>query len=563
MVDVERVGRAPLGPGGCVAPSGAGSTAGRIPDRGRVLVAGVEPPVEPTDSEAPIEVKDGESPVEARSLYRHPLAAVGGAFVLAGSLAFVLLVFVDVTTGGENSYRSLVTYFAVPAVVVIGVILFLLAVRRQVMSARRRGEKVHFNLRVEPSNPRYMRSLWIFLGLGAAMLLLTAWAGFKGYEATDSVAFCGETCHAVMGPEATTYANSPHAQVLCAECHIGPGTSFWVRSKIDGIRQVVATITNTYDRPIHTPVESLRPARETCEQCHWPSQFYGRKLTTKHYYRTDAANSPWTISLLVNIGGASGTQDAASEGIHWHMLAGKEIEYIATDEKRQEIPWVRVARDDGSVSVYSDPDATYPDPEDAETERRAFDCVDCHNRPSHKFVPPAVAINTEIATGTISRDLPYVRRMGLDLLNAPYGTQDEAEEAIRTTLAAYYWEQYPDVAEDLGGQIEQASDSLVEVYRNNFFPEMKTDYRAHLNNLSHFVNDGCFRCHGAGLVDESGAELAKDCDSCHTIVAQGPSDDVVELEQDLAGLEFVHPVDVGDTWRTLSCTECHTAEGGY
>ncbi|HZJ47851.1 MAG TPA: NapC/NirT family cytochrome c, partial [Acidimicrobiia bacterium] len=227
-------------------------------------MADVEPPDEAMTPEASLP----EAPVEARSLYRHPLAAVGGALVLGGSLVFILMVGIDMTSSGENAYRSLVTYFAVPAVAVVGVILFLLAVRLQVMNARRRGEKVRFTLRIEPSSPRYMRSLWLFLGLGAVILIVTGWAGFKGYETTDSVAFCGETCHTVMGPEDTTYQSSPHAQVLCAECHIGSGASFWVRSKIDGIRQVVKTMTNTYDRPINTPVESLRPAQQTCEQCH-------------------------------------------------------------------------------------------------------------------------------------------------------------------------------------------------------------------------------------------------------------------------------------------------------
>jgi hypothetical protein len=527
-------------------------------------VATAEPPTDtPPPATPPKEPGTSESVVEARSLYRHPLAAIGGALVLGGTLVFVLLVVIDLTSGGENAYRSLVTYFAVPAVAVVGVLLFLLAMRIQVVGARKRGEKVRFNLRIEPSNPKYMRSLWLFLGLGVVILITTGWAGLKGYETTDSVAFCGETCHTVMEPENTTYQNSPHAQVPCAECHIGSGASFWVRSKIDGIRQVVKTVTNTYDRPIATPVESLRPAQQTCEQCHWPSQFYGRKLVTQHYYRSDEANSPWTISLAVNVGGGEGSQDAGSDGIHYHMLAGKTIEYLAIDDKRQVIPWVRVTRADGSVSVFSDPSLSYPDPEDEDTDLRVFDCVDCHNRPSHKFLPPAVAVNEGIALGSISDDLPFVRRNGLELLNASYETQEDAEDSIRSALAAFYSETYPDRAGAFSSDIDRAADTLVDIYSRNFFPEMKTDYRAHLNNLSHFVNEGCFRCHGSDKVDEVGTTITKDCDSCHTIVAQGPSDDLTELDQNLNGLEFVHPVDIGEQWREINCTGCHTPEEGY
>jgi len=515
------------------------------------------------DLDPSTDVTTEESPIEARSLYRHPLAAVGGALVLAGGLLFILLVAIDITSGGENSYRSLITYFAVPGVILVGLILFLLSVRIQVVQARRRGEVVSFNLRVEPSDPVFMRSLWVFLGLAAVILLVIGWAGFKGYEATDSVAFCGETCHTVMGPEATTYENSPHANVLCAECHIGSGTSFWVRSKIDGIRQVVATFTNTYERPIETPVASLRPAQETCEQCHWPTQSYGQKLTTKKYYRTDEANSPWTVSLLVNIGGGADAQHLEDAGIHWNMLGDKTIEYIAVDHKRQVIPWVRVTRDDGSVSVFSDPNTPYPDPDDPETERRVFDCMDCHNRPSHLFMPPAVSVNQGIASGIISRELPYIRRVGLELLNASYETQDAAEAEIRSTLATYYRDTYPDRVDGLAGEIDGAADVLTDIYRENFFPEMKTDYRAHQNNLSHFVGEGCFRCHGSDLVDETGQGITKDCNACHTIVAQGPAEDIAELEQDMTGLEFEHPVEIKEKWQGINCTECHTAEEGY
>ncbi|MEN8113302.1 MAG: NapC/NirT family cytochrome c [Actinomycetota bacterium] len=502
-------------------------------------------------------------PVEVRSFYRHPMAAVGGAIIAAGSLAFVILALIDATSPSENVYRSLVTYFAVPLVITIGLILFLVAIRIQVVKARRRGERVRFNLRVEPSSPKYMRSLWLFLGLVVVLVVTILWGGFKGYEATDSVAFCGSACHAVMEPQATTYEESPHAQVLCAECHIGPGASFWVRSKFDGIRQVYKTAADSYDRPIATPVQSLRPAQETCEQCHWPNQFYGRKLVNRHYYQSDEASSPWTISMLVNIGGVAGTQDAGSDGIHWHMLGGKTIEYIPVDEQRQEIPWVRVTRDDGSVSTFFDPYVAYPDPSSSQAEVRVFDCIDCHNRPSHQFLPPAVALNREIAAGTIPRSLPYVRRVGLQLLNSSYESHEQAEEVIRSTLATYYAETYSERIDEFGRSIEQAADTLVEIYRANFFPEMETDYRAHLDNANHFVSEGCFRCHGTDLVDDDGEGITSDCTACHTIVAQGPSDSLDDLDQDLGGLEFAHPVEIEREWEEINCTGCHTATEGY
>jgi hypothetical protein len=510
----------------------------------------------------PEPIRDAAPELETRSLYRHWMAALGGALMLAGLLAFVILWLIDATSNVDNPYRSIIGFVGAPIVGIVGLIVFLIAIRIQVVRARKAGERVRFRLNIEPSDPRYMKSLWLFLGLTAAFVVVFAYAGFRGYETTDSAQFCGEACHEVMGPQNVTYHNSPHARVPCVECHIGPGTGFWVRSKIDGIRQVVATATDSFERPIPTPVVSLRPAQETCEECHWPEQFFGQKLITHNYYRTDEDSSPWTVSLLLNIGGGN-AQLGALEGIHFHMSINNEIEYIATDDLRQEIPWFRFTGSDGTVRVYADPNADYPDPDDEATEVRTFDCIDCHNRPSHDYTPPAVSVNLALATGTISQDLPFIRKVGVDLLNAEYDTFEEANEAIPSNLQAFYATEYPGDAGELAAKITQAEETLLDIYNNNFFPEMETDYRARTNNLSHFVNDGCFRCHGGDQVNEAGEPVTASCDSCHVIVAQGPTDVIPDLESSVGGLGFEHPVEIGNAWETIKCTQCHNRESGY
>jgi len=506
------------------------------------------------------------SPVQdTRSLYRHPLAAVGGALIGAGVFAFVILLVVDLTSGKENPYRSLVTFIAAPAIITIGGLLFLIAVRIQVSRARRRGELVRFHLRVEPSDPRYMRSLWLFLGLLAIFFLLVGYSSFKAYEATDSVAFCGESCHTVMEPQAVTYDNSPHARVSCADCHIGPGASFWVKAKFDGLRQVWRTLTDSYERPVATPIQNLRPAQETCEQCHWPDQFYGQKLVNINYFQTDEANTPWTVSLLVNVGGGN-PRTGELEGIHWHMIGGNTIDYVATDDKHQDIVMVRLTEASGEVTDYLAPDldpAVAIDPEDAGLELRRFDCMDCHNRPSHHFLPPATAINLEMSKGNISQTLPFVRKIGLELLNARYASRDQANAAIREGMRLYYQTNYANDYAAWEPQIEQATVTLLGIFNENFFPEMDTDYRVRTDNLSHFVNDGCFRCHFSELESAQGAKISSSCDSCHSIVAQGPSTDVNDLDSDIAGLKFRHPVEIGGVWERIKCTQCHTPGQGY
>ncbi|PWB76132.1 cytochrome C [candidate division GN15 bacterium] len=505
---------------------------------------------------------DTQPTLPRRSLFRHPLAAFGGALFVAGAFVFAILFLIDMTSGSDNPYSALVTFVIAPAVITIGAILFLFAVYFQVRAARKRGEHVRFSLRIDPSDPTYMRNLWLFLGFSAVLILVVSYSGYRAYEATDSVAFCGKTCHTVMEPQYVTYLNSPHARVPCVECHIGPGASFFVRSKIDGTRQLFATAFNTYSRPIQTPVHNLRPAQETCERCHWPKQFWGDKYTTHTYYRTDEANSPYTISMLVKVGGGN-PRTGKLEGIHWHMIASSKVEYIATDPKRQIIPWVRTISPGGDTTVYKDPNAKYPDPNDPKTEIRRFDCMDCHNRPSHKFLAPATALNLALSSGTISTKLPYIRQVGLDVLNAPYLKTDQAVAAISEKLTAYYQEKYPDVAKDRGAEIAQAIATIQTIYKENFFPEMKTDYRARENNLSHFVNDGCFRCHDQVKVNDKGEKIRSDCFTCHLIVAQGPSEDLTKLTSNIAGLEFQHPEDIGDAWKESKCTECHTPESGY
>jgi hypothetical protein len=189
--------------------------------------------------------------------------------------------------------------------------------------------------------------------------------------------------------------------------------------------------------------------------------------------------------------------------------------------------------------------------------------MDCHNRPSHSFLPPAKGVNLALSTRRISPELPYIREVGLDLLNAEYETKPKALEDIERELWHYYRENYSKLAVEKKDLIDQAVETLRNIYRENFFPEMKTDYRARENNLSHFVNDGCFRCHDDVKENVKGEKIRSACNTCHLIVAQGPSDDVTELTSSIAGLEFQHPEDIDEVWQEMKCTECHTPESGY
>ncbi|MDX1748092.1 MAG: hypothetical protein R3324_19335, partial [Halobacteriales archaeon] len=249
-------------------------------------------------------------------------------------------------------------------------------------------------------------------------------------------------------------------------------------------------------------------------------------------------------------------------GIHWHMFEENQMEYIATDDDRQDIAWVRSTKAGEETVVYRDPDGA-PDPDDPDVEIRNFDCLDCHNRPAHDFEPPGEAMDLEMSRGVIDPQIPFIKRVGLDLLNARYETKEEGIEAIRSGVLDFYQTNYPDRMGSLRPDLEAATEALVEIYEENFFPEMNTDYRVRFNNAGHWVSDGCFRCHGSTLESDGGARIGADCEMCHVVVGQGPSDDPAEINADLAGLDFRHPVDIGGLWQNVPCTQCHSPFSGY
>ena len=89
--------------------------------------------------------------------------------------------------------------------------------------------------------------------LTMANVVIVSLAAYRGVEYMDSVQFCGQVCHDVMKPEFQAYQDGPHALVACVQCHIGPGASSFARSKVSGLRQVVAVARGSYSRPIAPP----------------------------------------------------------------------------------------------------------------------------------------------------------------------------------------------------------------------------------------------------------------------------------------------------------------------
>lgn len=365
----------------------------------------------------------------------------------------------------------------------------------------------------------------VFLGvfLTCVNLFVVGVLAYSGYHYMESNAFCGEVCHVPMTPEYTAYQNSAHSRVHCVDCHIGSGASWFVKSKISGARQLVAVVADTFSRPIATPVHGLRPARDTCEQCHRPEKFHGDKLVVKNKFLDDENNTHVKTVLLMKIGSA-GDKTADSHGIHWHVAPENEITYKAADWERSIIPEVtqRIGTE-GSI-LYRSGDADEQLAEAGHLQERVMDCIDCHNRPSHVYLPADEAINRKILTDEISRDLPYIKQQAMAAVDVEYKTQDEARKAIAEHIRSYYKKYYPELHAREWKKIEQSIVGIQQAYVENVFPEMGIQWETYPNHLGHTNEMGCFRCHNDEHETATGEVISMNCDTCHTILAEDEAD---------------------------------------
>lgn len=351
---------------------------------------------------------------------------------------------------------------------------------------------------------------------------------FRAIEFMDSVEFCGQTCHSVMHPEYESYPSSPHARVSCVTCHIGPGATWFVKSKLAGVHQVFAVMAKSYSKPIPTPIRNLRPARETCEQCHWPSKFHGERVKVFRHYLEDEANTELTTVMLLKVGGGDKERGVA-EGIHWHMNIANEIYYLPVDEKREEIPFIRFVSSQGVVKEYR-ASGFEEEVKPNDSRLRRMDCIDCHNRPTHIYKLPEREVDEEMALGRLDRSLPYLRKVAVEALRQadPGGT--EPLQRISDDVFAFYRENYPALLEENRERIRANVEVLKGIYKRNIFPAMKIGWGTYENHIGHTDFTGCFRCHDGSHQAASGEILTDDCSACHTLLAMEEIDPEILVE---------------------------------
>jgi nitrate/TMAO reductase-like tetraheme cytochrome c subunit len=474
----------------------------------------------------------------------HNWISWAGIFLAASALfAFLLLVVIDQFATHPNPYVGILAYLVAPLFFLTGLVIAVIGALLQRRRERRgAGAAEPLAVTIDFSRARDRRILGGFAVGSVVFLFLTAVGSYETYHFTESVEFCGKTCHLPMEPQFVAYQHTPHAQVECVACHVGPGAAAYFKTKLNGVKQLYHAVRNDFNRPIYVSEANPRPPQAICEQCHWPSRYVGWVARGYNHFLSDEKNTPFTVRLLLNVGGGD-PSNGPTGGIHWHMNIANKIEYIAADDRRLSIPWVRMTDPKGKVTEYRVPDFK-DDPSKHVIQR--MDCMDCHSRPAHKVHTPNDAVDLAMFTGRIDPRIPWVKSKVVEALVKPYNTRAEAERGIAASLK----EAYPDLAQSTP-VIKEAQ----EIYRENFFPEAKMDWRAHPDFIGHKNWDGCFRCHDGKHIAADGTTSisASDCRSCHLIIAQGSGESLNQLNGQ--GHNFIH---IDSEYSDFSCAECHT-----
>ena len=450
------------------------------------------------------------------ALVRHPVALAGALLTTAAAVVFAVLLIAELWGLFDNPYAGLVVFVAVPALVVLGLLLipFGMWLEHRRLSAHPGAEREWFVIDFRSAATR--RRAIALLALTAVNVMIVLLAGYGSLHYMESPSFCGQTCHTPMHPQFTAWQDAPHSRVACVQCHVGEGGRAFVHYKLNGIRQLYHVVTGGYERPIPGVVADFRPAQEVCGTCHWAGKDFGDVIRIKREYADDESNTETTTILQMHVGGP-GVPTPDGRAIHWHADPRVQVEYVSTDADRQTIPYVRVTNAQGQVREFTAEGATSADI--AKGQRRTMDCIDCHNVVAHRVAPtPEQAVDRAIATGRIQRGLPFVRREGVRLMKASHATEDAATRTIEDELRQFYTSAGRGADPGVAGAVT----SLQTIYRRNVFPEMKVTFGTYPDNLGHITSTGCFRCHDGSHTAKDGATISAECEYCHKQIEPRP-----------------------------------------
>jgi hypothetical protein len=442
------------------------------------------------------------------TLIRHPVAMAGAVITTVSAVVFIGLAIAAVMGMFSNPYAGLVVFVVVPGVFLVGLLLIPIGGSLERRWLRRHPDEVVDWPVVDLRKPSVRRTIFLIIGLTAVNVVIVSLAGYGGVHWMESPQFCGQACHAPMHPQFTAWQASTHSRIACVNCHVGEGARGFLRAKLAGVRQLAHVVTAKYPRPVPVWVDMPPGAQaQTCVGCHQPHRTTGDVIRLVREYADDEANSETITILQMHVGTAS----SSGRSIHWHADPSVRVDFAATDETRQTIPYVRVTRADGSVKEYRAEGVPAQPP--AESVRMTMDCTDCHNTVGHPIAPtPEKAVDGAIADGLLNRKLPFARREAVRLMTASHANEDEAVRAIERELRSFYESRSGGVDPQT---VAQAIAATQKVYRDNIFPWMKVTWGTYPNNKGHVTSNGCFRCHDDSHQASDGSKISADCEYCH------------------------------------------------
>jgi hypothetical protein len=457
------------------------------------------------------------------------IGKTGVVLATSSFIAMVILEFLRISGVLTNTYIGLITYLLLPTLFVLGLVLIPFGWMKYKKGSGKTTKELlerqftKVELEKNKLGSTLTRTVLIFTMANVIFLSL---ASMRMLSFMDESVFCGTACHSVMGPEWATYQVSPHSRVKCVSCHVGEGAGALIDSKLNGTWQMISVTFDLLERPIPTPVHQLRPARETCEKCHWPEKFYGSKIKSIVHYDSDELSTPKYSTLVLKIDSG---EEVGKSGIHWHIDASNEVSYASIGDEREEMLWVEVAQKDGTLKRFTNKKHTDIEYEFEET--RIMDCVDCHNRATHIYEDPKEAVDERIRKGLIDHSLPYIKREALASIISSFTTHETANLIIQNHVTNFYRENYPNLLGTKSKSIDKTISTLQSVYNTNVHYSMNVDWGAYPNFLGHKNGSGCFRCHNNDLIDEAGTPIKNDCTMCHSILANDSPKPFTYLEE--------------------------------
>ena len=451
-------------------------------------------------------------------LWANWITLLGSIITTVSGFAIILILVVGIAAPSANPYQSLWVVIGLPVTFGIGLLLIPIGLK---IDRRRHPEGTKDPLQAafeaafnEPSARR--RVLFVAIAT-VANIGIFALAGQKLVAHMDSPEFCGQACHTPMQPEWEAYHRSPHSNVPCVDCHIGPGATGMIKAKWNGMHQLVGVMTSRYERPVVAGVEDLPAAKGTCEHCHAPQRFKLDRIKLFPHYDLDKDNTPKFNAMLMRIGGLN-PKTHKYQGIHSHANPDNEVRFEYFDPERSKVGKVTLLSKGQVVAEYLPPESPQKP-----IGVRSMDCVDCHNRPAHIFdFTPKNAVDRALFAGALDAKMPFIAQVSVGLLAKAEAPRDGAEAWFRSALAAAYQSGHPDVKPDPAA-LDKAAKTLATLYLYNVYPDMNLRWNQHHSNAGHkaegLENPGCFRCHDnahvATLADGKKKKLSQDCDSCH------------------------------------------------